>query len=139
MKNNIWKVKILTISEKVSYLKGLTEGLEIDDKSKEGKIILAIIDVLEDMAVSVTDLEGDYDELSEYIELIDEDLEEVENALYDDEDDECTFICPSCGEEITLEEEDFEEDELICPVCGEKIEFEDICEDECTCGSSKEE
>ena len=39
----------MTISEKVAYLKGLAEGLNIDiDKSKEGKLITVMIDILDD-------------------------------------------------------------------------------------------
>ena len=36
----------MEISEKVAYLKGLAEGLNLDTDSKEGKLIAAIIDVL---------------------------------------------------------------------------------------------
>jgi hypothetical protein len=39
-----------TIKEKVSYIRGLTDGLEINNSTKEGKVIKAIIDVLEDIA-----------------------------------------------------------------------------------------
>ena len=38
----------MTVTEKVSYLKGLAEGLGIDESEKNGKMIKAIIDVLED-------------------------------------------------------------------------------------------
>ena len=38
----------MTISEKVAYLKGLAEGLDIDtEKSKEGKLISVMIGILE--------------------------------------------------------------------------------------------
>ena len=36
--------------QRVSYLKGLAEGLGIDEESKEGKLLLHIIDALEDFA-----------------------------------------------------------------------------------------
>ena len=39
----------MTISEKVAYLKGLAEGLNLDvEKSKEGKLISVMIGILED-------------------------------------------------------------------------------------------
>ena len=41
----------MTVTEKVSYLKGLAEGLGIDENEKNGKVIKAIID-----AVSYTHL-----------------------------------------------------------------------------------
>ena len=37
----------MEISEKVAYLKGLAEGLALDTETKEGKLIAAIIDVLD--------------------------------------------------------------------------------------------
>ena len=39
----------MTISEKVAYLKGLAEGLNLDvEKSKEGKLISVMIGILEE-------------------------------------------------------------------------------------------
>ena len=40
----------MTISEKVAYLKGLAEGLNLDvEKSKEGKLISVMIGILEEV------------------------------------------------------------------------------------------
>ena len=48
----------MTISEKVAYLKGLAEGLNLDvDKSKEGKLISVMIGILEEIGLSIEDLE----------------------------------------------------------------------------------
>ena len=48
----------MTISEKVAYLKGLAEGLNIDtEKSKEGKLLNVIIGILEEIGMSIEDLE----------------------------------------------------------------------------------
>ena len=41
----------MTVTEKVSYLKGLAEGLGIDENEKNGKVIKAIIDVLDDLGL----------------------------------------------------------------------------------------
>ena len=49
----------MTASEKVAYLKGLAEGLGIDKEKGEGKVINAIIDVLEDLAYGLEDVEAD--------------------------------------------------------------------------------
>ena len=38
----------MEIMEKVAYLKGLAEGMELDTEKKEGKLLAAIIDLLED-------------------------------------------------------------------------------------------
>ena len=56
----------MTISEKVAYLKGLADGLDLDkEPSKEGKIIAKIIDVLEDVGFAVEDLEVEVEALTD--------------------------------------------------------------------------
>lgn len=41
--------------KRVSYLQGLADGFEIDENSKEGKLLLEIIDVLSDIVDEVKD------------------------------------------------------------------------------------
>ena len=138
----------MTATEKVAYLRGLSEGLGIDDTSKEGRVIKAIIDVLDDLAISVTDMEDDIAELGDQVEAVDEDLEALEEEFYgdydddDDEyDDECDeddfddeelyeVTCPSCGDTICVNEEMLDEGSIHCPNCDELLEF-DL---ECDCG-----
>ena len=50
----------MNLTEKVAYLKGLMDGMEIDLETKEGKLFAAIADVLEDLALSVSDLDDDF-------------------------------------------------------------------------------
>lgn len=103
--------------QKVAYLKGLAEGMEIDDKSKEGTLLIHIIDTLEEFADVVTDIIEGYEDLEEYVEYIDEDLSDVEDEIYgyDEFDDECDYY-PF---------DDFDDEDLEC------IEFDcDCCEDE---------
>ena len=64
----------MTITERAAYIKGLAEGLGIDESTKEGKVIKALIDAFDDMALTVSDLEAELDELTEQVETIDEDL-----------------------------------------------------------------
>jgi len=78
----------MSLNEKISYLKGLIEGLNIDANSKEGKIYNAIIDVLEDAALSIEDLDDEVALLNQVVDEIDEDLGSVEEELMDDYDDE---------------------------------------------------
>lgn len=130
------------IREKVSYLKGLSDGLEITHETKEGKILLAIIDVIDDLSLVVDELDNREEELEEYVEAIDEDLADVENDIYEEEDDEDDdgFIeveCPTCHETVYLDEDMFqdEDEEIVCPSCGEPILFSNCdceeCADEC--------
>lgn len=132
-----------TLNEKVAYLSGLLEGLKITDKSDEGKMLKGIVDVLKDIAEEINYLSEDQEDLKELIDEIDEDLGALEEDFYDedycccdDDDDLYEFECPSCGETICLEDEDFEEDaSLSCPACGTPIELEF----ECDCGECDEE
>ena len=78
----------MNITEKTAYLKGLLAGLNIDESKPEVKVINAIIDLLDDLAYDVQDMEELYDELSAQVDEIDEDLATVEEELYDDEDDD---------------------------------------------------
>lgn len=55
----------MTITERAAYIKGLAEGLGIDESTKEGKVIKALIDAFDDMALTVSDLEAELDELTE--------------------------------------------------------------------------
>ena len=73
------------LSEEVAYLRGLAEGLEIESETKEGKMICKIIDVLENLADTLDDMQQDYDELVEYVESVDEDLSDVEDILYEED------------------------------------------------------
>ena len=57
----------MSVSEKVAYLKGLMEGLDIDTDKKEGKLFTAIIDALAEIADELDDLGADVDELNDYI------------------------------------------------------------------------
>ena len=38
----------MTLTEKVAYLKGLVEGIGVDETTNQGKIMKAVLDVLDD-------------------------------------------------------------------------------------------
>ena len=78
----------MEIKEKVSHLKGLMEGMEYDTHSKEGKLIAAIADILDDMAEEIAGLNEDVETLYDYSDELDEDLGEVEREIYGDFDDD---------------------------------------------------
>ena len=126
------------ITEKVAYLKGLADGLNLDKDSKEGKLFAAIIDVLDDMALEIEDMQELQMELSEGLDAVSDDLEDIEDIVYeewdedeDEEDEEeedsedCyATTCPTCEEEIFFDESILEEGEVVCPNCGERLEFD---------------
>lgn len=145
----------MTISEKVSYIKGLADGLVLDANNKQDKILKAIIDVLDDIALSISDLEDGCAELCEQIDAVDEDLSALEDDFYDDgdeddeeeeydEDDDETFEvkCPSCNDVIYLDAGMIDEGGIDCPNCGTHLEFDFECDcddDGCNCHAESEE
>lgn len=104
----------MTTSEKVAYLKGLADGLGLGRETKEEKLIAAIIDTLECIALDIEDLEEAADELGEEIDAISDDLSAVEEVVFDecccgDYDDECC-----CGDDDECCSEPRHEDECGC-------------------------
>ena len=130
----------MEITEKVAYLKGLAEGMELNTEKKEGKLLAAIIDVLEDIALELSDIEDAQEELGDGLDAVSDDLEDVEDLLYgEDEDDEDSeyelddlgedeecyaTTCPTCEETIYFDESVLEDGAVVCPNCGEKLEFD---------------
>jgi len=132
----------MDITEKVAYLKGLVEGLGYNKTTNEGKVILAIVDVLDEIALTVSDLEDGMELMSEQIDEIDEDFAEMHDDYYDDDEDEdyldeeiYEVTCPTCGSTICVDEDMLDEGEISCPSCNETLEFDfDGLLDECECG-----
>lgn len=140
---------------KVAYLKGLADGMQLDYTTNEGKLLKAILDVLDDMALAVDDMEEVQEQLSEQIDEMDEDLAEIESLIYDsdddgdcgDDDEDCDeedydddsaddeeeeevfaeFDCPHCGETVNLENAFMKKDTVLCPHCNKEIEIEWDC------------
>lgn len=124
------------VSEKVAYLKGLMEGLKIDAESDNGKMFKAIIDVLDEVALEIEDLTDEVMEVGDGLDVVSDDLADIEEMVYDDEDedDEPVYMttCPECEEKIYFDEDYLEDGTVVCPNCGAKLEFdaEDLSEDE---------
>ena len=139
----------MEITEKVAYLKGLAEGMELDTEKKEGKLLSAIIDVLEDIALELEDIHDETSELADGLDAVSDDLEDVEDVVFGeedededdedseyyeddlDEDEDCyATTCPTCEETIYFDESVLEDGQVICPNCGEKLEFDTSSLDE---------
>ena len=133
----------MDICEKISYIKGLAEGLDLDVNTKEGKVISAIIDLLGDMTEEICEIEDGLDDMSEQLDAVDEDLSSVEDVIYGDDDCECDgdceccddevyeVECPNCHDIIYLDEEMLEDEGIDCPNCGTPLEFD--FDGECDC------
>lgn len=143
----------MTISEKVAYLKGLAEGMKLDtEESKEGKLISVMIGILEEVGLSIEDMEDNMEAMGEEIDAISDDLSDVEKVVYDEDDededddeDECDCCgdddffeveCPNCGDSLVIDEDVLEAGNVECPNCKGKfvIDVGDCEDDECGCG-----
>ena len=123
----------MTISEKVAYLKGLAEGLNLDtEKSKEGKLISVMIGILEEVGLSIEDLEENTVALGEEIDVLSDDLSDVEDVVFDededeDEDDEdydddwFEVECPTCEEPLVIDDKALADGMIQCPNCHDKF------------------
>ncbi len=133
----------MTLTEKVAYLKGLAEGLELDDQTKEAKIFKVIFDILDDLALTVTDIDDTMELFEEHLNAVDEDLDELESFVYEgldeeyDDDGMFELTCPSCGEDFCVDNEIIDEDYIECPSCGKKLEFD--FDEGCECGCDHDE
>ena len=96
------------ISEKVAYLKGLMEGMNLNADSNEGKLFLAIADVLDEIALEVEDLTDEVMELGDGLDVISDDLGDVEDIVYDEDG---KVECPNCGATLEFDPADLVEDE----------------------------
>ena len=125
----------MTVTERAAYLRGLFEGLDISVETKEGRMFKEILDLLNDMALSITDLEDENEALQEVLDAMIEDLYDDDDT-YDEEDvdsDDIDFdpdselyqvVCPSCGEEMYVDEKTLSQGNISCLACGEELEFD---------------
>lgn len=135
----------MTTVEKVAYLKGLAEGMDLDENTKEGKLLKAIVDVLGDIAEDAANLEDYVAEMTEQVDAVDEDLSTLEDVVYEEFDDDCDcdcdccgdwdeefydVTCPNCEEEFQVDEETLLDGGVDCPNCGERLDFDLDEEDE---------
>ncbi len=99
----------MNVSEKAAYIKGLMEGMKFDTATDEGKLIKNIVDLLEDLALTVSDLEDETASLNDYVDEIDQDLADVEEEV---------FGFPG---------------ERGCDECDAECDCDDECDDDCEC------
>ena len=121
------------ITEKVAYIKGLLDGVQLDGNSKEGKVLCAIVDALDVIANEIDKHDDAIDDLIEGVDSLNGDLSDIEEFVFsmddndDDEDFDDDFIeleCPECGDTVYYDSELFEADEdPVCPNCGNTVKM----------------
>ncbi|MBL0387009.1 hypothetical protein JJB07_10140 [Tumebacillus sp. ITR2] len=119
------------VKERLAYLRGLAEGLNVGQNSPEGRVLVEMMEVLQVMSRSLDNLEMTQSHLTEYIEAVDDDLTDLENEFYDEYDEDLDALLLDDGDEydedLDLDDYDESEDsaieyiEMNCPNCGENV------------------
>ncbi|MDR1013185.1 MAG: hypothetical protein LBL38_02850 [Lactobacillales bacterium] len=132
----------MTVTEKSAYIKGLFQGLQLDETKSENKVLKEIIDLLDDITLEVSELEQSHSDLKDQVDEIDENLCVLEEDYYDDNDvgekNSDSFYeipCPNCEKIICLSKDVLLKSPIDCPNCGEGLEFDfnSICDKNCGC------
>ncbi|MGN1050882.1 MAG: CD1247 N-terminal domain-containing protein [Acutalibacteraceae bacterium] len=143
---------MMNLTEKISYIKGLCKGLQLDESKPEVKVINAIIDLLDDISYEVSELSEETEEISDTLDAMDEAIGDIfdECGLCDedccdcDDCDDCDdednpyyeVTCQHCDEKFSVSEDVLLYGEFPCPVCGEMnhYDFTDLFEEDgCAC------
>ena len=91
------------IKEKIAYLRGYADALQISDETNEGKILLKMMEILDDVGDALSGLAEAQSEMENYVEMIDDDISDLEEFVLD---------CVEDDDEID-DDYDFEEDETM--------------------------
>ena len=137
------------LTDRISFLKGMAAGMKLNMDKDANKLMLEMLTVMGEMAEEMAAMAEKHNDLNEYVESIDDDLAELEETLFGedelggededlsgdededmDEDDLIEYACPHCGHEIEFRASDVEFDEdFLCPQCQKPI-FPEVEEDE---------
>jgi len=107
-------------------LSGLCEGLNITEDTPQGKVLLAIIDVLDTLNDEISQVDFDLLECQNQLEEMDDQLCYMDKLINDNgtSDEIIEFECSKCGEELYFNADILEDEdsiEIICPTCQEVV------------------
>ena len=120
----------MSVTKRVTYLKGLAEGLNLGSDTKEEKLLQIIIEVLEEMAVEIEELSENVTAIDDDMSVLVEDMQELEEIFFDEEESSCSCASPNVVDEISAQNEPNVKDTgpqfygLNCPTCQSEINIE---------------
>ena len=134
----------MDLNAKAAYIRGMMKGMEFDPTTQEGKIIVAMMDLLEEMADVVSEHDDALDQAFDELDAIDEDMDDLVDNIFgdddededEDEDDDGAFetsyevTCPNCGT-VNIVDEDtlMDSDKIVCAECGAAFDVEVLPDD----------
>ena len=130
------------LTDRISFLKGMAAGMKLNMDKDSNKLMLEMLTVMGEMAEEMAAMTEAHNDRNEYVESIDDDLADLEETLFGEEDGEIdeemaegdededdlgdddliVYACPHCGHEIefSASDVDFDED-FLCPACDKPI------------------
>ena len=138
------------LTDRISYLKGMAAGMKLNMEKDANQLMMEMLGVMGEMAEEMAAMNEAHNDLNEYVESIDDDLADLEETLFgddeldeegededgvigedgDEEDDLITYACPHCGHELQFRASDVDFDEdYLCPECHKPI-FPELNEDD---------
>ena len=138
------------LTDRISFLKGMAAGMKLNMDKDANKLMLEMLTVMGEMAEEMAAMAEKHNDLNEYVESIDDDLAELEETLFGEEDGEeldedmdgeededglteddlILYACPHCGHELEFRASDVDFDEdFLCAVCNKPI-FPEVEDDE---------
>lgn len=135
------------VHSQIAYLNGLADGLDTQENGREGRILTGMLDALEGLVQIQRRLTAAVGDLDDYLQEVDQSLWEVEEDIYgrsvhesvespsagEEMDEVWEFDCPTCGEALVLDEtEPLQTGEVVevsCPTCGEIVWHRDPLEE----------
>lgn len=114
------------------------DGLKIDDSTDNGRVLLAMSELLEEICSSVDSIDADVDDIVDFCNVLDDDVQDIMTEIFDEDDSDCCdcdepleldddryeVVCPSCGKTIELTYDMVNEGSIECPNCKELLEFD---------------
>ena len=116
----------MTLAEKAAYLKGLMDGIKLDTEKDENRLLKAVVDLLQDMAVSIDDLEDNAIAVSDELDEIEENLDAIDEFLMDEDDEDDEDFDDDLDYDFGDDDFEYDEDpiyEVTCPKCGTVHQF----------------
>ena len=74
------------LTDKASYIKGLAAGMKLNMEKDSNKLLAELLELVSDMAEELEVMGEAHEELNEYVESIDDDLADLEETLFGEDE-----------------------------------------------------
>ncbi len=130
------------LTDKISYLQGLAEGMKLNPEKDSHRLIQGMLDVLGDVGDTLDALVEAQGDIVERINVMDEDLSDLEDDFYGEEeydpeedseekeegeeevssDGPILYECPHCHTTVEIDPDSVDlSEESLCPACGKEL------------------